>query len=295
MDLIAVEGAAASAAAGAIVWWRLSGDAPFAPLSAALAGLGITPPGAPTPESALRRALPRSGASRGDRMLARRMDDRGRRLAVVRETADAAQDDLTYNVEIRATLEKVTQSDGTSHTVLCTVPHTAAIHAAYDAALDALTADDVGLWLVRKAIDACDGVSLRDTGGVYFIPSHGLQRWRAIGAAVAAHAAHRFFHVPCFNGDDAVDGILDALSQSVEGSLAAIERAADEGLGERAAATQRARVEALRARVARYEGILGAGAAHLHAACDRLAAHSAFGTLAGMGDALSDPLADLSF
>lgn len=280
--------AAASPLAGAMVWWRLSGDVSVDCITQALASTGITPPAAPTDETALKRALAKF--ARGGRKLARKMDERGRRLAVVREMADAGQDDLDYDVEIRATLE-VNSTGGVS---LQTRPYTSEIHDAYEAARETLTSDDIGLWLVRSAIVRADGVSLREGGGVYFVPAHGLQVWRAVWESIRSCAGHKAFEIPAFADDDsAVEGILDSLTQAVATGLAQIEAKAEEGLGERAAETQRKRVEDLRARVARYEGVLGAKATHLHEACDRLAAHEAFNALAGIGGA--DPFGGLSF
>lgn len=284
--------AASSPLAGAMVWWRLSGDVDVACITQALTAAGITPPAAPTEEAALKRALGKF--ARGGRKLARKMDERGRRLAVVREMADeSTQDDLDYDVEIRATLEH----NSTGGVSLVTRPYTSAIHDAYEVAKSSLTTDDIGLWLVRSAIVKADGVSLREGGGVYFVPAHGLATWRAVWAALRTCADHRMFEVPAFADDDsAVEGILDSLTQAVEQGLSQIEAKADEGLGERAAETQRKRVEDLRARVARYEGVLGAKATHLHEACDRLAAHSAFGALTKLADALpSDPFSGLAF
>jgi len=284
--------AAASPLAGAMVWWRLAGDVSVDCITQALASTGIVPPAAPTDETALKRALAKF--ARGGRKLARKMDGKGRRLAVVREMADeSTQDDLDYDIEIRATLEQ----NSTGGVSLVTRPYTPEIHDAYEAARETLTSDDIGLWLVRSAIVRADGVSLREGGGVYFVPAHGLQAWRAVWEAIRSCAAHKTFEVPAFADDDsAVEGILDSLTQAVETGLAQIESKADEGLGDRAAATQRKRVEDLRARVARYEGVLGAKATHLHEACDKLAAHSAFGALAKLGESVADdPFAGLSF
>jgi hypothetical protein len=280
--------AAASPLAGAMVWWRLSGDVSVACITQALASTGIVPPAAPTEEAALKRALGKF--AKGGRKLARKMDERGRRLAVVREMADAGQDDLDYDVEIRATLEQ----NSTGGVSLVTRPYTSEIHDAYEAAKITLTSDDIGLWLVRSAAVRADAVSLREGGGVYFVPAHGLQAWRAVWEAIRSCAGHKAFEIPAFADDDsAVEGILDSLTQAVATGLAQIEAKAEEGLGERAAETQRKRVEDLRARVARYEGVLGAKATHLHEACDRLAAHEAFNALAGIGG--NDPFGGLSF
>ena len=132
--------------AGLIVWWRLSGGCSHETLTMALAAIGMVGPNAPTPESALKRAVTAAGkkveSPRGSVKMARRADKRGRKVALVNETRDEEAGDLDYATQVRAVLDveerDVVGADGKPakerEYTLRTMPYMAEIHEAYHTA-----------------------------------------------------------------------------------------------------------------------------------------------------------------
>jgi hypothetical protein len=233
--------------AGVIVWWRLSGDASLEELTAEWEAAGLPAeelPSATGPAAALTRAL---GEHRGKRSLVRPLDaDDGK--ALVEERANG--EDLTYDVALRAKV------DGLGRLVIDPPDHAYAkrLRAAYELHLARVA--DVGGWLVRR-VRALDGVALRDTGGIYYLPPSSVPTWEKIATCLHLSSGHRVNGVPAMRTDDAVASILDALT--VEATAAAEEMEAElrEGLTPKKADHRVVRCAEVEAKVARYEALLG--------------------------------------
>lgn len=286
-----------ASSAGLIVWWRLLGSCSHEQLSLALAAIGMVGPNAPTPECALKRAVADVGktlpAQRGQVRMARRADKLGRKVALVAERRLEDAGDLDYDTEIRAWLDVqetvVTGEDGKpakekSYT-LQTSPYTPEIHQAYDKARDLLLADDVALWLVRRAILEVEGIPLRDTGGVYFVPGFAAERWRQIATVVTDTVGIQFFGAPTVRCADTVEGILDALTEAVYKSLEKYEKKVKGDAPSAVLERWQGQLSALHERVARYEGLLATSAQQLHAAISRVEDAECFAALASLGEA----------
>lgn len=121
---------------------------------------------------------------------------------------------------------------------------------------------DVSPWLKRLA-DALGCVSLRDTGGVYFIPRDGIDAWRKYAEVVesVSQGSHRIHRIPAMQTDDAVAAILDAIETEAESTLEAFEadlcKDGDDKLGLRALKSRSKQAEALADKLAKYEALLG--------------------------------------
>ena len=234
--------------AGAIVWWRLSGDVTLLALAAAWEAAGLPDvalPSLPGDAAALSHAV-HSVAER--RTLSRPLADGGR--ALVREHADGA--DLDYDVSLRARVSEggVLTLDPPDH------PDAATVRDAFNAARQNLGEGRVGGWLVRL-VARVDGIRLRDGGGVYFVPATRVAEWRRMaGALMAAHPAHRVNLVPALRAEDAVAAVLDALSVEADATAVEMLEGVDD-LTARRTEGRVARTEAMLAKVARYEALLG--------------------------------------
>jgi hypothetical protein len=277
------------ATAGAISYWRLSGSLALSRLEVAwkAAGLDLALlPSSPEPEVALRRAV---AAQQARRRLVRPLAKRG--AWVIKDEAVASDGtDTTYETVARvffdggvtfpARIERVEAPDVVFDTVA------EGIRAAYYQHRSELQPEDVSVWLVKLA-KGQSAVSLRDAGGIYFVPRPAVEFWRQVaGALQAAAEGHHVFRIPALRNDEAIDAILDAITVEAEAEAAAIEAdltaEGDQALGERALATRTKRCAQVLAKVSSYEGLLGVKLETIRERVERLQADvSAASLLAG--------------
>lgn len=258
--LVAVE--AGAGAAGAIVYWRLSGDVVRGELIDALAerGLRKVDPREITGEVALRRALDVVVQSGHTRILARPLGGGRGRWALVMEVphegslahrvlahlaVNARGDDFT--VEAR----EMTHVDF--------LPFEGRIRAAFQAALYTLAGADISAWLTRQIVPALDAVSLRDTGGMYFVPKAALPLLDVLCEALGAASQHTIYRIPAMHSADAADAVLAAIEDEAKREIAEIETylAEHTDLGDRARRAKQDTCAAVRAKLTRYEDLFG--------------------------------------
>jgi hypothetical protein len=246
-DIIAVPEGAPTA--GAIVWWRLSGGVLIDDLEEAWADAGLNLdllPSTPTGITALRRAIQEY---QGEHRLVRKLGDRSG-YAIVSEIAEGRE--LDYNVDTRVVLGQ----SGLEFS-WASQDFEAYIEASYAAHLSELSPSDVGSWLVKR-LEACDGVKLRDTGGIYFVPHTTIAGWRIIAGAVQDASSHVVFEVPALRNETAVEAILDAISQEAKTEADRLaEDMLQDKLGARALNNRAELCSQMREKLRRYEGLLG--------------------------------------
>jgi hypothetical protein len=270
--------------AGAIVWWRLSGGLQGDKLYDAWdeAGFDVQViPENPAPPTALRRAM---NDQKQARRLVRPLEGR-KGYAVVNESAKA--DDLDYDISVRASVSVIgmltveSDYDGSDTQRLI-----AEVEASYKRHCHELSTQDISSWLSCIVIPKVDGVSLRDTGGMYFIPHDKLAEYSAMVDAVAGVSGHSFFKVPALRSADAVDAILDAVTQEAAAEASKFEADLEAGnLGERALSNRVESVEAAEAKVARYEKLLGAAMPELSKRLEQLRANLTVASMQAAGGA----------
>jgi hypothetical protein len=181
--------------------------------------------------------------------------------AVVRERAEG--DDLTHAVDLNVKLDAVgrplfqTPGGAWSRPDACAHPLAPVVAEAYERHLQECAAEDVGPWLVRL-VAFVDGVSLRDSGGIYYVPPAHVKVWEDVCAAVSAVSLHRTFRIPAMRAEDTVAAVLDAVEQEAAREFdQMMEEVGKENLGERALAARYSQVENVEAKVGRYEAMLG--------------------------------------
>ena len=195
--------------AGAIVYWRLSGDVDYARLGAEWAAAQLDPAifrGPTSPRAALTAAV-------------KQLEDPYRRAIplkqghgyVVSRTARPDWDEtVTSTVELRVRLHDTDDYNHPEPYLEFSEPNdldARAVLVSYQRNLGLLSQADFGSWLVRLA-EGQHAVALRDTGGIYFIPRSSLDAWHRITAVIDAVSGHRIFEVPAMRSDEAVEAIL---------------------------------------------------------------------------------------
>lgn len=246
-DYIAVPGLP-SAALGAIVYWRINGSTKLEDLQESWERARLPSGDLPVEvaaETALRLACQEQ---KQKRRLVRPLQD-GRGYAIVEETAEG--DDLSHRVAVRVKLVPCFWTDSPERLIA----HE--IRASYERHLNEIHAAAFGSWLVKRVTD-CSAVSLRDTGGIYFIPRHGMAHWRRIATAIREASPHQLFEIPAMKSDEAVLSIVDALTSEATAEMEALrEELAGGELGGRALKSRQAACQAVSAKVAEFSALLG--------------------------------------
>lgn len=252
-DLVIVEDG--TGVAGRVVYWRLEGTMEHEVLSEAWLDAELDEkllPSPPTPERALKRSL-KSWASK--RVLVRPLGVGVRGYALVSETA--AGKDLSHATELRVVLE---EEDGKPKLELDPPGHPLGeeVLRRFAEATMELDTRDASTWL-GTLVFAVHAVSLRDKGGVYFIPRTELETWDRFVAVLGDVSEHRVFQLPAMKTADAVEAILDAITTEAKSVAERIEEDlgnAELELGKRALRTRISQCEATLEKVGRYEDLL---------------------------------------
>lgn len=248
--------------AGAIVYWRLSGDVNGDDLNNALKAAGLSDHvlPLPTPRRALRRTM-QEAAYGGLFMRAGREGDGGLYLVKQRNGDDGPE----FVVQLEARLSTVgvpsfetrnyedgntfPEADETAREMTNRFWH----HVFH------VSASDISSWLIKQAAE-CDALSLRDSGGVYFVPRHSLDAWKQRAEALHEQTACKVYMIPSLHSDDAVDAVLQSLIDectSFTKSLQAELEDENNELGQRALEGRADKAKALLDKLGRYEGLLG--------------------------------------
>jgi hypothetical protein len=239
--------------AGTISYWRLHGAINLSRLHTLWTTAALNPaqlPKAPSPAVALGRAVRMEA---GPRMLVRPLAAEST-WAIVSETADDAT--IGYEqlcvVGFSGTAPTFTRTHATPTEYEAMV---ARIRANFDQQQGELAPEDISVWLVRMA-KLLQAVPLRDTGGIYFIPRKDADLWRKISTVIEAVSKHSIFQIPAMRNDEAIRAITDAITQEADAAVSTI---AEEltTLGDRALKHRREACDALLAKIAEYDLLLG--------------------------------------
>ena len=208
---------------GDIVWWTLA-DARItrAHLESIWSAAGLSTsflPEPPTPEKALKAAVRECQVGQHDHLLRLGKEDEQEIVfAVLLETHDALGNVHTQQ-EARIRLDRAAPGpldcDHPGHDLV------SAISAAYDRLLTTHTSDDIRRALV-KTLGSCAAVTLRDSGGVYWVPTPYAETLRQLQAAVAGIGASRLDIVPIHATPEARAALGDAARAAIEDDLAAL-------------------------------------------------------------------------
>jgi len=265
-DIIAISGLET---AGEITYCRLSGDVDLQKLHETWLNHGLPEdllPSPPTEEFALQRVLEEMKS--GYRVLLRKLAGKSG-FALVHE--EATDEELTYNtsnmLKARIRRQEITDQQG-NKTIQPVVqvapkdhPQAEQIREQFEKYRNTMASRVFGgRWLWGRLAGTCKAVSLRESGGIYFIPRDQVDTWHRYCEAIhEACAGIKIFRIPAVEEEDAVDAVLAAIKAEAEVAVAAIEeeinREGDNALGLRALQTRQRRAQEVRSKVAHYESL----------------------------------------
>lgn len=134
-----------------------------------------------------------------------------------------------------------------------------------------LDASDVTYWMVGVVKKHLDAVTLRDNGGVYFVPKEHHKALQALRDALDEAKVSLVRQIPAMRATDAAVAILAALQEEAFREAQAIEQFLTDNseAGKKALRTKESVLEQVKAKVQRYEQLFGARAIEVQ---NRLAA-----------------------
>lgn len=123
--------------------------------------------------------------------------------------------------------------------------------------IENIASTDVSSWLIAQAHE-CDALSMRDTGGIYFIPRDNLDDWRKRIDALHEHTNCRVHLVPAMNAREALDAVLQSLLDECSAFTDALGNdIVDENLGARALQNRAEQAKEFLGKLDRYANLLG--------------------------------------
>jgi len=256
----------AAQTAGAVSYWRAAGSISIKALHDAWVAAGLDPAlirKAPEPETALRRAVldlaERKHVSDTTevRVLIRPCKEQ-HEWAVVEETAVKGKAPTYRTVAIvrfaagQPAVADVSATAQEHDSILARIAN------GFTAQQGLFDPADITGWLVKLAY-ANGAVTLRDSGGVYFIPRSATEFWTKAANVIetVSGQAHRIFRIPAMKNTEAVEAIIAAVTTEAEQVATEIDAEVAKGVGPRALEARKAAADALLAKVASYEELVG--------------------------------------
>ena len=204
---------------GDLLWWNLA-DARIdrATLemlwsSASLPANHLPEP--PTAEKALKTAVRDCAVGQSERLIRLGKDDSSEIVfAIVHETK---HDDgsVSHSQEARVVLDRAAErisTDQPGHSLA------EAIRSSFEQLRTTHTSDDVRRAML-KTLDSCAAVTLRDHGGVYWVPAPYAETIRKLQLAIEKIGTSRVYVLPIHKSDDAARTLGDVAKSSVEHEL----------------------------------------------------------------------------
>lgn len=279
-NLIATDSEAAFV--GAVVYWRLPGDIRLDVLEKAWANEKLDNkllPKLPSAKTCLTRAV--DDVAKG-KLFKRRIKDGGYRIVKEENGVDTTEcratlganeelvtDDPKYGTAVTDEKGKVTTpivgwTPNPTHYLL------GKLTAAFESHKNILASRDIGSWLPDKLMTLLGATTLRESGGVYFVPRDQVELLKRIVKALKAVSSYKVYQIKAMTGDEAVEAVLDAIVAEAEAAAEAVEVALAQGqgavggedsevkpLGPRALETRADKCREMVAKVRDYETLLG--------------------------------------
>lgn len=230
-------------------------------------------PEAPSAERALKQAVRDAQVGRRDRMIRLGLENEAHIVfAVVREHRDH-DGNVSYVQEARVELDRsseVLTSDRHEHEIV------KAIFAGYDVLRSTHTSEDVRRAIVR-ALAGWAAVTLREGGGVYWVPAPYAQQLRSLQAAIEKLGRSRVHLLPVHQSQDAERSLGEIATASLEADLALLQSEIAQFIStppDRASTLERRldAFSALRDRAKLYRNVLSIQATDLDLQLDQMTA-----------------------
>ena len=264
---------------GAIVYWRLSGNVDGDKLSVALASRGIDPeraPALPTCSQALTRAMRTVCRERG--CFPRR--HAGATYAIEQGADDSEGEsvptfDAAWGVSLNIAGRLEYRHDPDDDTKK-------KVRDEYLAELSSLSTGDVSSWLLRE-MDVAHALSLRDTGGVYFVGRDSLREFTSVVEALHQVSGCRVHLVPAMHSSTAVQAFVDALIEEVQAFVTTTSNELPE-LKKRALENRKDKIARMTEKVGKFEELLGTSLDDLRTQLTRLDGVTVAAAIAAISD-----------
>jgi hypothetical protein len=274
--------------AGAVVFWNLSGATDYEALQQAWEDQGLPEDllcNAPTPSAAMRAAEKECRRFLPKGFFTRILEKHA--FAVVQETRDAddarvSEENYEPVLKVGLTVENITDDDGKviqqrvkQWEKLSKVARARGLkdtlggyvenfRETYARAQREVSVHNFDWWTKRVMDRHVHVVALGERGKPFYVPPSQMSAWTAVRSAFeAANPEHVFRQIPAMRGDDCIEAVMDACMREVasvtEAIYEEIEVEGDNALGKRALVSRQGQLDKLLAKMASYDGILGAG------------------------------------
>jgi hypothetical protein len=241
------------AGAGSMVYWTLRDDLTLSKLKAAFEKHDLNTqwlPKATTTEVAFTRAL--NDMQDGD-LFTERLETTKEVALVMKEEQDGLPSYTTlakWKLDGFKPVCTMGDEDGTLTMIL---------EASYQQELLRIPTNTISVWLATLVPQLLDGVSLRATGGFYFVPPKHVELWKKLKAAVSEASNHTLYNIPMMSCDDASETIMDAVLADAAKQVELLEKfIAESGDSTRASTFtgQAEKAKEFKAKLQRYEKLL---------------------------------------
>jgi hypothetical protein len=140
-----------------------------------------------------------------------------------------------------------------------TCPLQEQIESDYRRALATYDHTDVSGWISGRLLPYVNAVSLRASGGIYFVPAgHAVDTWRRMVETLRTVSQHVVYEVAALHTRTAVTAILAAVTREAEDVAVEMEaELIEKDLGVRALRNRVSKLDAVANKVSAYEGLLG--------------------------------------
>lgn len=228
-------------------------------------------PEEPTAEKALKTAVRETGVGQADRLIRLGKEDEVEVVyAIVREHRHP-DGSVSYSQESRVLFDRKNETITADDPALDLV---AAITARFVELRSTHTADDVRRAMLR-VLESCASVTLRNGGGVYWVPAPYAETVRRLQRAIEGIGSSRVYLLPVHQSDDAGRTLGDAAKMAIEDELTTLKTEIEGFLAsppERVSTLVRRldAFEALRSRATLYREILAVQVTDLDKTIDEL-------------------------
>lgn len=239
--------------AGAVVYWTGEGSVQYARLTAAWVASSLDDgllPSPVTPLVALHRAL-KSFCDATTDVRPLRGDRTGYVLVTEHYTKSDPRPTYTNGAEVTLREDGALAVSGADDPT--------AVYTTYERHRELLDAQDISHWLCAL-VRGVQSTRLRERGGVYFVPRHTLEVWRAYVAAIRSVSQHSIYEIPALPSSEAVRAILDAITAEAQETANDLLDDLCEGdfAQQRKVDSRKQRAAAMEKKLAQYEELLGA-------------------------------------
>lgn len=249
--------------AGCLTLWNLSGDVPHAAMEKALLDNDYPKeelPSLAAPETCLGRAVQSLQSKRGaNRQIVSPLGNKQWAIRTQKVVTDVNDNNINVDLEEKTEIKVKLNAVGNPETSPKEHSLRDEIVKRYNYQLSVFSHNDISDWLVKQA-QKVGAVSVRERGGVYYVPANRVDEWNKIAKTLSDASAgyHKVTRVPAVTNAEVLDLVFRGLDQEVEGKVDEILDEIDSGkMTERKVEHRIEVIKELTARVETFRDMLG--------------------------------------